>query len=80
MENKFKWVIPGVAFSQFEYCGNAEWFITFLKELEEQIPNIPTIFSLTPDDATKRLMKANNAILEIQEKYPDVRDILLKYK
>ena len=80
MENIFKGTIPGVAFSWFEYKWNAEWFITFLKELEEQIPNIPNIFSLTPDWATQRLMKANNAIKEITDKYPDVREILLKYK
>ena len=54
--------------SQHEY-EQMEDELNFLrgrvKELEEQIPNIPTIFSLTPDDATKRLMKANNAIKEI---------------
>ena len=79
MENIFKGTIPGLAFSQFEYKWNAEWFITFLKELEEQIPNIPNVFSLTPDWATQRLMKANNAIKEIQDKF-DVKDILIKYK
>lgn len=80
MDNKFIWTIPWIAYSWFEYHGNPEWFITFLKELEEQLPNIPEVFSLTPDNATKRLMKANNAIKEITDKYPDVREILLKYK
>lgn len=80
MDNKFIWTIPGIAFSWFEYHGNTEGFIVFLKELEEQLINIPEIFSLTPDNATKRLLKANSAIKEITDKHPDVREILLKYK
>ena len=66
MDNIYKGSIPGVAYSQFEYKWDSEWFVKFLKELEEQLVNIPTIFALTPDDATKRLMRANNAIKEIQ--------------
>jgi hypothetical protein len=80
MENIYRWTIPWLAYSNFEYKWDSQGFIEFLKDLENELVNIPEIFSTSTDNATKRLMKANSAIKEIQEKYPETKEILLKYK
>lgn len=84
MEIKFKWAIPWIAFSQFEYEWDINGLMDFIKELEWRLDEIPEIFSLVIDPkdmtTTKRLIKANNAIKEITDKYPEVRNILIKHK
>ena len=82
MEQIFKWTIPWVAFSQFEYKGDVEWFISFLKELEWKLNEVPDIFGINPQDktaVTSRLEKANKALMDMQKQYPDTLEIIKKY-
>ena len=78
MEIKFKGTIPGVAFSQFEYEWDIDSFISFLKELEWRLADIPEIFSQLPVD--KKLNLANGCLVKLQEKYPNIKDDILEYK
>ena len=88
MENIYKWTIPWVAFSQFEYKWDAAGFISFLKELAWVIDEIPEIFTVvtdtgsnSPNSSTKRLATANKAITAIAAKHPDdVRNIINEIK
>ena len=70
MEIKFKGSVPWVAFSQFEYEWDIDWFISFTKELEWRLAEIPEIFSQLPVD--KKLNLANGCLVKLQEKYPDI--------
>ena len=76
MEQIFKGTIPWVAFSQFEYKGDTVGFISFLKELESELSNIPDIFGINPQDTAdirNRLEKANKAIIDLQKNFPEVK-------
>ena len=78
MEIKFKGSIPWVAFSQFEYEWDIDWFISFTKELESKLAEIPEIFSQLPVD--KKLNLANGCLVKLQEKYPDIKNDIIEYK
>lgn len=78
MEIKFKGTIPWINFSQFEYEWDVDSFISFLKELEWRLADIPEIFSQLPVD--KKLNLANGCLVKLQEKYPNIKDDILEYK
>lgn len=83
MEHKFEWTIPWVAFSKHTFTWSAEWYIEFLKELEKELENIPSIFSKNPDDtswAKERLLKQNKALVWLVKDIPEAREWLDKYK
>jgi len=77
MEQIYKGTIPGIAYSQFEYKWDLEWFIKFLKEFENEIDKIPSIFW---DGMAQRLTKANKALVAIQEEFPGTVDLLNRIK
>lgn len=75
MEHKFSGTIPWVAFSQFEYKGDPAWFVKFLKELEAELPNIPWVFGVNPqnkEDVISRLEKANKVMISLQKEDPSI--------
>ena len=83
MDVSFKGSIPGVRFSQFEYKGDVDGFIGFLKELEERLSDVPNIFSVNPqdkNDVNNRLVRQNKAIIEIQKAFPESAKILSSFK
>lgn len=83
MENIFKWTIPWVAFSQFEFKGDPKGFVEFLQELEWELDKVPAIFGINPQDTgdiRTRLEKSNKAIIALQKEFPDTKLFLANYK
>ncbi len=84
MENTFEWTIPWVAFSKHTFKGTPEDYVEFLKDLEEQLVNIPEIFSYVNDpkdqSAMPRLIKANRIMKElmtipgVNEKFVEIKN------
>lgn len=77
MEHKFEWTIPWVAFSKHVFTGSVEWYVEFLKELEKELYKVPDIFWVNPNDkldVRTRLEKQNKFIVEMIQKFPEVKE------